>query len=282
MQPQMRSNEMNTRTGKSKVQQYRWELKDKPGELVWLHKTALRVDHDYQRHGNQTKAIAIAQRWSYVACGVIVVAKRTTDQGMYVIDGQHRVLAALKRDDVQQLPCIVFESDGPKQEAAGFMDANTQRRMPTSQEKWRAQMMRGDQNTLFVNALITQAGRTVSNCAGPTTVRCLTSLLRAADSDREALGRLWPLVVELSVGKVLHERIFDGLFWLETHLPDDESLVDRRWRERVLRVGYDGLLEAAHKAAAYFTRGGNKVWGTGMLEAMNKGCRIHMQLRSED
>ena len=93
-------------------------------------------------------------------------------------------------DDVQQLPCIVFESDGPKQEAAGFMDANTQRRMPTSQEKWRAQLMRGDQNTLFVNALITQAGRTVSNCAGPTTVRCLTSLLRAADSDRPPMARL--------------------------------------------------------------------------------------------
>lgn len=281
MQMQMRSNETNPRTGKSKVQQYRWELKDKPGELVWLHKTSLRVDHDYQRVGNQQKALAIAQRWSYTACGVIVVAKRTSDQGMYVIDGQHRVLAALKREDVQQLPCIVFESDGPKQEAAGFMDANTQRRMPTSQEKWRAQLMRGDQNTVFVNALITQAGRTVSNYAGPTTVRCLTSMLRAAENDREALGRLWPLIVELSIGQPLHERIFDGLMYVETHLPGGQSLTEKRWRERVFRITYQGLLDGAQRAATFYSRGGAKVWAIGMLEALNKGCRIHITLREE-
>lgn len=273
---QMQTSEINTRTGKTKVEQYRWELKDKPGELVWLDKNVLRVDHTYQREGNQRKAIAIAQKWSYVACGVITVAKRNEDQAFYVIDGQHRVLAALKRSDVQRLPCIVFESNGQKQEAAGFMDANTERRMPTSQEKWRAQLMRGEANTVFVNALVTQAGRIVANAAGPNTVRCLTSLLRAAEANREEMTTLWPLVVELSVGQVLHERIFEGLMWLETHMPDGESLTDKRWRERVLRIGYAGLLDAAQRAATFYARGGAKVWGLGMLEAMNKGCRIRM------
>lgn len=281
MKSMLAPNETNARTGTSKIKQYGWELKDNPGELAWLHKTMLCVDHSYQRSSNHRKALGIAQKWSHTACGVIVVAKRTSDQRLYVIDGQHRVLAALKRDDIEKLPCIVFCSDGPKHEAAGFIDANTLRGMPNSQEKWRAQLMREDPSTTFVNDLVTQYGRTVSNSAGPTTVRCISALLRAAQTDRNALVRIWPLVSEISTGQVLHEVVFDGLMYLEMKITEGQSLTDKRWKERVVRVGYKELLAAAHKAAAYFARGGNKVWGTGMLEALNKGCRILIELSDD-
>lgn len=270
-----------TATGTTKVKQYRWELKDKPGELVWLNKDELLVDHSYQRKAKHTRVLNIAQKWSWLACGVVVVAKRRDDQRFYVVDGQHRVLAALKRSDIERMPCLVFETDSAKEEAAGFYDANTGRRLPTSLEKWKAQLMRGDATVTYVDALITQAGRVASSTTGPGDVRCLTALLRAADADREMLGRVWPLVVEVCQGQALHERVFEGLMWLESQLPEGQSLNDKRWRERVMRVGFAGLLDAAQRAATFYARGGAKVWGMGMREALNKGCRIHLALREE-
>jgi hypothetical protein len=280
MQEMMRD-EVNTHNGTSKVKHYGWTLKDKPGELVWLRKDALFVDHTYQRIAKNVRVLQIAQKWSWLACGVIVVAKREDDQRFYVVDGQHRVLAALKRSDIEQLPCLVFKTESAKEEAAGFYDSNTGRRLPTSLEKWKAQLLRGDATTTFVDALIQQAGRVAGNQAGHLEVRCLTSLLRAADADREMLRNMWPLVVEVCQGNSLHERVFDGLFWLEAHLPDGQSLTDKRWRERVIRLGFRGLLDAAQRAATFYARGGAKTWGVGMLEAMNKGCRIHLSLREE-
>lgn len=277
----MLSNEISPVTRKSKVEHYGWELKDKPGELVWLGKSELTVDHSYQRGAQLRRVLHIAAKWSWLACGVVVVAKRRSDQRFYVVDGQHRVLAALKRADIDRLPCLVFETDSAKQEAAGFYDANTGRRLPTSLEKWKAQLMRGDTTTTYVDALIRQAGRVASNATGPGEVRCLTALLRAAEADRDMLGRMWPLMVEVCQGQTLHERVFDGLMWLEGRMPEGQSLTDKRWRERVTRVGFAGLLDAAQRAATFYARGGPKVWGLGMLEALNKGCRIHLAVREE-
>lgn len=277
----MLSNEISPVSRKTKVEHYGWELKDKPGELVWLSKTELTVDHSYQRGAKHQRVLHIAAKWSWLACGVIVVAKRRSDQRFYVVDGQHRVLAALKRADIERMPCLLFETDSAKEEAAGFYDANTGRRLPTSLEKWRAQLMRGDATTTFADALIRQAGRVASNWPGAGEVRCLTALLKAAEADRELLGRIWPLVVEVCQGQALHERVFDGLLWLESRLPEGQSLNDKRWRERVLRLGYKQLLDAAQRASTFYARGGAKVWGLGMLESLNKGCRIHLCLREE-
>lgn len=275
-------NEIAPATGLTKVKHYGWELKDTPGELVWLNKCDLLVDHSYQRTAKHARVLQIAKAWSWLACGVIVVAKRRDDQCFYVVDGQHRVMAALKRADIERMPCLVFETDSAKEEAAGFYDANTGRRMPTSLEKWKAQLLRGDRAVTYVDALIRQAGRVAANAAGPGTVRCLTSILRAAEADREALNRMWPLVAEVCEGHALHERVFEGLMWLESKMPDGQSLTSKRWRERVTRAGFAGLLDAAQRAATFYARGGPKVWGLGMLEALNKGCRIHIALREDD
>lgn len=271
------ADEVNRSTGRTKVSQYGWGIKDQPGALQWLPKAVLIVDASYQREARLKRVLKIAQSWSHIACGVIVVAKRS-DGRHYVIDGQHRVAAACKRADIQQLPCIVFETTDTKQEAAGFVDANTLRRMPTTVEKWRALLLRGDSTATFVDALITNSGRTVSASAGVATVRCLSALTLLADQDRDALARVWPLITDVCLGQVMQERIPVGLCYIETHLPQGESLVDKRWRERVLRVGYQPLLEATKRASSFYQRGGAKIWGQGMVEALNKGTRIPIVL----
>ena len=273
-----------TSHGLDKVEHYGWTIEDTPGQLTWLNKSELLIDHSYQRAAKPGRVLKIAQSWSWLACGVIIVAKRFADKKWhhFVVDGQHRVLAALKRSDIDTLPCLVFHTRSAVEEAAGFYDANTNRRMPTSIEKWRAMLLAGDEHAMVVDDLITSIGRSVASVSGPTGVRCLSSMLRAANADEACLRRVWPVVAAVCKGQALHERLLEGLFYIEQHLPEGQSLADRRWQERVIRAGFEGLLAAANRAAGFYSKGGPKIYATGMLEALNKGCRVHMVLRDQN
>ena len=105
----------------TKVERYNWKMQDSPGALRMVKKGDLQVDHTYQRNANEMKLIAIAKDWSWIACGAIVVADR--EGVLFVVDGQHRVLAARKRSDIAELPCLVFKTHEAKQEAKGFLAA---------------------------------------------------------------------------------------------------------------------------------------------------------------
>lgn len=276
----MTSTEVNARTGKAKVEQYKWLLTGEPGELLYLAKTVLEIDHSYQRTAKNARVLRLAKRWNWLACGVLTVAKRA---GRYfVVDGQHRLMAALKRSDIERLPCLVFESADMRDEAVAFRDANKERRPITTFEQWNADLVAQDEPTLFAHALITNAGRTPSQTAGPTTVRCLSAVVAAARNAREELVRVWPLAVQVCQGNALHERVLGALMYLECNLIEGQSVADKRWRDKILRLGYKGILDASQRAAAFYAKGGPKVWALGVMQELNKGSRTHtLSMRGE-
>lgn len=273
---QERNPELHSQGNRDKIELYDWKLLDHPGELRMLNKRLLRVDEQYQREATESKVKEIARAWSWLACGAVMVAER---EGLYfVYDGQHRVLAALRRSDIENLPCVVFRTAGTKEEAEAFLRANKNRKSLNGLAKFRAATAAGHPAALLVQQLISGVGRTPSEVSSGTTVRCLALMMLHAERQPDVLKRVWPLIAEVCAGNPTHERVMDGLLYIENHLPQGESLLDREWRKRVLRVSYDGLLGAANRFAAAYAKGGAKVWGLGMVEAMNKGCRTHMRL----
>lgn len=275
----MRVQEVNTRTGLSKVEQYKWIIKGVPGELAWLSKHVLQVDHAYQRIAKDARVLKLARRWNWLACGVLTVALR--GDVYYVVEGQHRLLAALRRNDIERLPCVVFRSVSVHDEAVAFRDANKERRPLNTFEQWNADLVAADEPTVFAQALITQAGRVPAATAGPGLVRCLSALVAAARQSREELVRVWPLAVQLCEGHALHERVFGALMYLECNL-DGQSVAGRPWRERCVRIGYKGMLDASQRAAAFYAKGGPKVWALGVMQELNKGMRTNqLTLRQE-
>lgn len=268
--------EVRSQGNRDKIEYYDWKLLDQPGELRMLSKRLLRVDEQYQRDANEKKVKEIARAWSWLACGAVLVAER---EGLYfVYDGQHRVDAALRRSDIENLPCVVFQTAGAKEEAEAFLRANKNRKPLNGLAKYRAAAAAGHPAALLVQQLISGVGRTPSEVSSGTTVRCLALMMLHAERQPDVLKRVWPLIAEVCAGNPTHERVMDGLLYIENHLPQGESLLDREWRKRVLRVSYDGLLGAANRFAAAYAKGGAKVWGLGMIEAMNKGCRTRMKL----
>jgi len=277
---QERNQEVHPVGNKDKIERYDWKLLDQPGELRMLNKKVLRVDEQYQREATEPKVKEIARAWSWLACGALLVAER---EGVYfVFDGQHRALAALRRSDITHLPCVVFRTAGSKEEAEAFLRANKNRKPLNGLAKFRAATAAEQPAALLVHNLITSVGRVASESSTGTTVRCLALMMNHAERQPEVLKRVWPLIAEVCVGKPVHERVMDGLLYIENNLPEGESLIDKEWRKRALRVSYDGLLGAANRFSAAYSKGGAKVWGLGMVEAMNKGCRTHMKLAGSE
>lgn len=79
--------------------------------IEWIHLHRLSIDSTYQRstdNGASRRLIAgIAARFDWRLCAPLVVSRRADDT-LTIIDGQHRWMAACKRDDIPQLPCCLF------------------------------------------------------------------------------------------------------------------------------------------------------------------------------
>ncbi len=254
----------------TKVEVYKWTVVDRPGEFRLIDKSMLRVDRSYQRDHTAHRSKQMARAFSWTACGALSVVYR--DGVYYIIDGQHRYEAALVRADIKELPCMVFPIETVQEEAKGFLDTNTLHRQPRMIERFRAMLKLGDKNAVFVNDLINSSGYSIATSSHGRSIKCVGAMIKCAQLNVEALEFIWPLVVQVSEGRPVHERILQGLHYIQCHT---DGLQD--YRDGVINAGYEGLLTAANNAMSFYTTGGPKIWAKGMLEAINKRRRKRLQ-----
>lgn len=261
-----------TNFGLDKIARYKWTVSDKPGVMMEIDKTELVVDASYQRtvSDRDGKVLRMASEWSWVACGAIIVGMR--DGVAYVIDGQHRVMAAMKRSDIKKLPCVVFESEAPKDEATAFLRANRNRKPMTTIQAFNALVTSGDEHAVKANELIKQTGRPMARKSSATTFSAPGVVIDCIRQDEQALRRIWPIIVEACKGEAITQSIIQGLFYIETHIEGD-SLTNPRWRSRVIKIGATGMAQGIQKARAFYENGGAKIFAAGILECLNKHVR---------
>jgi len=96
------------------------------GKASYLSKDVLQFDTSYQRPEITAFVWHIARNFSWKLFGTVSVSQRINGE-YFVFDGQHRVLAARLRDDIDNIPCLVFNLDGVSEEAEAFLDLNTER-----------------------------------------------------------------------------------------------------------------------------------------------------------
>jgi hypothetical protein len=267
-----------TRT--TKIDRYKWTMVDSPGEMEMIDKGLLEIDPVYQRPENQDKVKAIARDWSWIACGALIVALRP-DGSYYVMDGGHRASAAKLRADIKRLPCVVFMTECVEEEARGFLNANTLRRPMTMLEKFKALVAINDPIAVKVKDLIREAGYRIETSVkgGCKCVLCVKTLMDCYRTNPTVFMRVWPLILELCEDNPIQERLVQSIFYIESKMERQNlSLTVQPWKGRLLRLGYIGAINAAAKAAAYYSKGGPKVWSDGIVTALNVKTRNRLIL----
>ena len=151
-------------TPRPKSEMYKWEPVPLPVySLKKISKHQLWIDHEYQRDdislGNINK---IASDWFWECVGVIVCSLRPTGE-FVVIEGQHRVRAAMKRKEIDELPCIVFQFPSQKEEARAFLRINTVRKSVSAMDKHNAGFVAEDKAAMDAQSLYDEMGIRLCN-----------------------------------------------------------------------------------------------------------------------
>ncbi len=258
--------------GAEKYLMYGWKTVDQPGEMKMLAKECLHVNHQYQRELSSNKVTDITAQFSWLAFGALIVAHR---QGaFFVIDGQHRLAAVMRRGDIATVPCIVFPTQDVRSEAQAFLSANTLRKPVSSAGKHRAAVTAEDEVAVYLESIFSRLGLKVSfSGTQPGHIKCVALCRKLASTDRKSFEAALSLSAELSTNDRVHvsEVLLDGLALVDRRIPG--GLLEPRLNQRIRKIGASGLMTAAVRAAQAYARGGAKVWALGMINEINRGLQ---------
>ena len=255
--------------GADKVTRYNVTVRNAPGEFLMIPKQELEVDSAYQRNRiNQRRVDALTRTWDWIACGCLVVALRD-DNKWFVMDGQHRKLAADQRADINDLPCLVFETTNRREEAVSFLAINQGRVGVGSLDRYRAQLISGDKTASAVEAMLRSTGHRAGETASARTVSCVQCLYNLAKEDRARFERLWTLLAELHPDGPMTDMVIKGLWTVDKWL-GERSVTESPYREKLLVIGGKGLHHEIRREMAVIGQGGSRVAACAIAKHLNK------------
>jgi hypothetical protein len=251
-----------------------------PGVLTYLNKHELQIDSQYQRELSQHRVDQIKEAWSWLACGVLLVAERKPGE-FYVFDGQTRLSAARELRNIDEMPCLVFKLDDVPAEAMAFFRANCVRGPVSMFDKVHALVVAGDRITIDALDLMRKHGYQPSRSGAEDGVSALGTYMRFFKSERDLFTKVFPLVTELHDHRPIQERQLTAIMYIAKY--GEPSAHSKEGRARLLELGYDAIAGSIARSAAAFSKGGARIFAQGVIDLMNKGRRKNtFRLRNAD
>lgn len=248
-----------------------WSLYDRPGQFMMIDKAKLNIDHTYQRDKvNAARVGKIAADFSWICFGVAIVARRP-DGTFWLVDAQHRKLGADKRDDIQLLPCMVFDTDDVSMEAAAFEKLNSERGNPGPLERFKALLRAGDPSATAINRLAVEFGYRPQSGGGDWTFGAVSMLQREWELDKENARVAFQLCADICSGAMMQVELFGAIAYLERFLRRHRagSLLEAKNRLALVNAGQELIIKKIREAKTYLNKGGQRVWAEGLCNLLN-------------
>jgi hypothetical protein len=129
-------------------------------ELKWLPKDSFVVDHHYQRHTSSERSQQIIAKiarnflWARFQPPTVTPGPK----GKYlVIDGQHRIAAAVQREDISLVPVYIVPELTLQDQASNFVAINRDRVGLTPLAIHHAMVTMGDPEALRIKEVCDEA-----------------------------------------------------------------------------------------------------------------------------
>lgn len=256
---------------------FSWNQSGSPGVFMMIPKTSLRMDMEYQRcEASAEKVIEIARNWDWTLLGVLMVAMRE-DGSFWVVDGGHRYRAAMKRDDVLELPCMVFDNMRKNLEALTFVGANTMKSVIKALDLHNAALCAGEPLALTAQAILDKHGYTAvksaSAIAGRQAFEAIRTLRSLIIKDRRYAERSFAACALIAGHKFFSGKLLKGLFYCAYKLRDKADILEGVYLERLIKIGAEGLELSIRRESHIQGAGGEVVAAKAILDCINKGQR---------
>ena len=136
-------------------------MRSDPGakpELKWLNVDKLYIDSRYQRNtkskASEKNLDYLKQSFSWAHCGALIVCFVPAEKKFAVIDGQHRLQAAIARKDIDSMPCLVVSGLDFEKQAKSFVAINTKRVQLNTLAAFHAALAAGDKAAASIKEIL--------------------------------------------------------------------------------------------------------------------------------
>jgi len=263
-----------------KNERYNWPEIQSNSTLMMLHKGCLQLDLPYQRQASNAIVMRIRSEWDDQLLGTLMVSFR--DEVYNLLDGMHRVLAALGRADITVLPCRVFYGLTLEQEAKLFERFNTKRNSVRVIDRFKALLIARDPIAVAVERTLALRDFTVS--ARPMHhrhIKAVTQLCSIMETQgSEALFWVVRMAADIASVRtdVVNEELLRGLRWVHRKVvcnmdPFAVPELEERLQKLCLTEFYKDL--RGRKISLGLTAGGSidPLAGQVLLDMVNRGRR---------
>lgn len=259
----------------TKAERYEWSEIGDPAARKMIPVKTMRVDLTYQRDSvSDSKVLWIARNWDHGAVGALTVSQRE-DGLYYVIDGNHRREAAVRRGDITALPCNVLAGLTVPEEARLFRLLNLKRVGVNSYTKYRSALVEGDETTVACEQMLSALGFKVHQDASPDVIafpEALTKSFAVNPGNCKWALKICRSMVGPKEG--LSKDMFRGVFYLLQHGADVERVCQRA--ETVYPAGGRPLIQNAIAEALLTlgkTKAHDRISAVGILKLLNHHTR---------
>jgi hypothetical protein len=237
-------------------------------------KQDLHVDTvEYQRNPEdyQKRVLDIARTWSYRKAGSLSVSLRP-DGTTWIFDGGTRHAAAMLRDDVTELDCMVFEIGAVKDEAQAFVDVNTLLKGVAPCQKHHALVKAEYPLALDVERMVGARGYTIprKHESGRGIVACVQAVYITVQRDKALAEKVFGLVTEIAEGDQVRAEIVRGLFFIAQR---DDSILRGENAKKLVAFGQEALATEIARKKAIVGKGGERVEAAALVDVVNKSRR---------
>lgn len=139
-----------------------YDLGERP-TLTDIKLEHLWVDETYQRtpSGRGIKLIKkMVARWDWrlFKSPIVVRVIRNDEERFMVVDGQHTIIAAITRGDIESLPVLLFNETSTRSQAMSFVGHNTQRTSVRAARLFYSKVEAGDPAAIDLNEFMKELG----------------------------------------------------------------------------------------------------------------------------
>lgn len=258
-----------------KREKFAWASTSKPGVFRWVPKADLNIDGRYQREEvSSAKTMEIARSWDWTLFGTLLVGERG-DGSLWVYDGGHRTRASFYRDDIPDLPCMVFRIEDAAGEAKAFYGAQKLKSNISVTDAHRAGVIAQEPDALRVQALLDRHGLVIrrdANRGGQ--FRAIGTLRGIAREDQELAERVLALCVDIAGDdSPISGSVLGGMFALVQHFAGTVDFFAGRELEALLATSIEELDSEIRRQKAILGMGGTVSEAKGILALVNKSRR---------
>lgn len=264
----------------SKRVKFNWVSAGDPGVFMMINKGDLNLEGKYQRGGvfgiSKAKVLDIAREWDWKAFGVLAVIKRA-DGSLWVYDGGHRLRASFYRDDIEELPCMVFECNDLKEEAKAFVVTNTMVSNVSAFHLHRASVLAGEPLALAVEGVVEKYGYTPTDAKKRGGFGAIGTLRSLVTLDAAMADKVFAACVRIAVDQEpISGEVLEAIFYCQQKLGSRADILEGEHLEKLIQEGLKGIQIAIRREKHIVGKGGTSVTAKAVLDLLNKGKRRKM------